>query len=1260
MKLESEIRFHVSGQEFAVKSSDVTPQTTLNTYLRDILHLTGTKKMCVEGGCGVCIVAVEELQADGTKKIFAVNSCLVSIYSCHGWKIITTEGIGNPIIGYHKIQKLLAVNNGSQCGFCSTGMVMNMYAYHESGPRTQQDIENAFGGNICRCTGYRPILTAFKQLAIDADGKRNQFEVIDIEDVKKCKISECKRCYKSPIYFELGANSQWMKVYYVKDLLQVLRTIGNKTYQLVCGNTARGVYWQQEDEIPDVYIDVSGVRELAGYSADTDTLVLGGNFTLTNTIDLFLNLSRTNMRFRHLRRMAEHIDLVAHVPVRNIGSLAGNLMTKHLHNEFPSDIFLTLETVNATLVILDAEENEIRATPAEFLNLDMNKKIIREIVLVGYDESYYYQSYKIMPRAQNAHAQVNAGFLFRLNGQYVVQSARIVFGAINPQFIHASATERFLQGQVLFDNTVLQRAYQSLENEINPDWVQPDPSPPFRRLLAISLFYKCILSIAPDNLLSARHKTGGQEIFRPVSSAFQTINSDQSLYPLTQPVTKVEALAQTSGQAQYILDIPDQPGQLHAVLVQARATPGSTITKIDTTAALKVSGMVAFFSAKDIPGINSIKVPAIVQMVYDEELFCSGRVIHYHQPVGVIVAETHDLALLGAGLVRVEVSPPPQGSTPLISISDVLKNNRRDRIRHQTSVVARSTGKDIKTTVTGQVNLLGQYHYHMETQNCQVIPTEDGFDVYAGTQWMDHIQGVIAQVLNIPSQTISVFVKRLGGAFGAKITRNGFISGAAALAASKLRRPVRLWMSFSSNMDIIGKRFPFLCDYTVAVNAAGVIQTMKADLYSDYSTGGNEPVDNLVVEMFQNVYKIDTWNYDTYIVGTDTAANCYMRAPGTLEAIAGIESIMDHIALQLNLDPLDVRLANLDAQNNPIIVQFLNDVRNRDNVDARKREIAKFNAANRWRKKAISVVPMRWIVEVQALYTTYVSIYHLDGGVTVSHGGIEMGQGINTKVAQVAAYKFGIPIEKVTVKPSYNLISPNSYSSGASLTSEAVVFSLLKACDILLERIQPTRQLNPNATWEQLIQLCYTGNVNLSTNGFYSGNEPSIQEYPVYGVCVLELEVDLLSGLHQINNVDILEDVGQSMSPLIDIGQLEGAFVMGIGYHSTEELKMDSDGRVTTDRTWYYKVPGFRDIPVNFNVRFSSNTPNPVGVLKSKAIAEPPTCLAISVQLAIRSALASARREANPGLPVWFNVDGPSTVEKILLNSLNNYKQYTL
>ncbi|KAK9891885.1 hypothetical protein WA026_017370 [Henosepilachna vigintioctopunctata] len=1167
--------------------------------------------------------------------------------------IETIEGIGGPLSKYHPVQETLAKFNGTQCGFCSAGMVMNMYALCKDGKPTMAQVENSFGGNLCRCTGYRPILSAFKSLCKDASPKLLG-SYPDIEDfVMANPKSEFGQNEEFHIEKPLEVNfkkSRWTKVTTLKTLLDALLKLGDEVYMLVAGNTAKGVYNLPE---PTTYIDVIDVKELISYEITTKMVTLGANMSLTSTLELFNRVAQMNSSFAHLKTMADHIDLIANVPVRNVGTLAGNLMMKHMHHEFASDIFLLLETFSAKLVIVDKNGVETTKSMVEFLNYDMKLKVIKAIQIPAVNSKYKYKTFKIMPRAQNAHAIVNAGFVFQLKDN-IVKKATIVYGHINPDFVHATATEKYLTGKELFNNYTLQGAFASLSKELKTDLVLPEPGPEFRKQLAIALFYKAVMSLAPAGNLSPKNRSAGALLQRPISSGVQDYETNESLYPLTKAIPKLEALAQTSGQAEYVEDIPDRPHQLHAKFVVAEAPANSKIISIDATAALALKGVVRFFTKDDIPGENNF-FPAKFDAGIVEKVFCDKTVEYYHQPVGLIVATDRNILFQATSLVKIEYSVPKK--SPLLTIRDLITAKATDKMIREEEMKPTRKGDDIKQTISGKFDIGMQYHFHMELQCCSAVPTEDGLELYPSTQWMDITQAGAALVLNIPENKVHVNVRRCGGAFGGKLSRSNLISCATALAAWLLRKPVKLSMTLKENMEIIGKRFPFSADYEVKVNSGGVIQQLTSQIYSDHAVGGNEKINSsLIFDMFKSSYKYDTYDIVYYRTSTDTPANTYMRGPGSLEGYAYLEAIMDHIACELNMDPVDVRLNNVEDKN---VLKYLNDMEEWANIQDRKSAIANFNKENRWKKKGISVIPMTFIYELAGPYTATVSIFHYNGNVTIHHGGIELGQGINTKAAQVCAYKFNIPLEKVNVYPSNTMNSPNNFMTGWSATSEAVCYSIDKACDELLARLKPYRT-DENQSWEDLITKAYADSVLLTATGKYAANAPSVYSYRIYGASAAEVELDVLTGQYQITRVDLIEDVGTSLSPYVDIGQIEGAFVQGLGYFTTEKLVLDKDGKMLTNNTWFYKPPGAKDIPIDFRVKIPKNNPNPLGVLQSKAIGEPPLCLSFSVPLAIRHAIASARQDSDPSKSKFFFIDGPTTVETIFVNSLNDYKQYIL
>lgn len=1258
----------INGKQYSVDEK-VPVDTSLNTYIRNYANLKGTKSMCHEGGCGACVVTATAVHPVTLKKVsFAVNSCLIPVFSCHGWEITTVEGIGTKK-GYDKVQKTLASFNGTQCGYCSPGMVMNMHSLLESGKDvTMKDVENSFGGNICRCTGYRPILDAFKSLTVDAPPElKNKYLEIEDLDIQKICSRSGKPCYEScsgangscpsnqldisgPLCLKLE-DCEWVKVSAIADIFEVFTRIKDKPYMLIAGNTAHGVY-RRKDDI-EVFIDVNDVKELKSYTDGSD-LVLGGNMTLTEAMDLFYKLCHTKDGFNYLKVLADHIDLIANVPVRNTGTIAGNLSIKHQHDEFPSDMFLMLETAGAKLTIAESNSEQV-VSPAEFLKVDMKHKIIKSVTLPPYDDSFYMKTYKIMPRAQNAHAYVNAGFRVKLdNGKIgqIVSKPTIVFGGINPDFIHATKTEEYLVGKNLYDTKVLQAALKILDGELKPNHVLPDASPAYRKTLAEGLFYKFVLSMSPESV-KQRLRSGGQMLVRPLSEGKQEFDTDKTKWPVNKPLPKLEALVQCSGEATYVNDVLTIPGELYCAFVVTTVGKGR-IKGTDASDALSMKGVVAYLDAKDIPGKNNFS-PPLTGISSEEEIFCSGNIKHHSQPLGMIVAETQQVAMKAAKLVKVEYESVQQ---PVLHIRDAIKIP--DRFSVYTEIQPTDTKEKSKTkhVIKGSFDIGTQYHYHMETQSCVCIPIEDGLDVYPSSQWMDMVQISISQALNIPENRINIQVRRLGGAYGGKISRNTQVSTACALAAHVLNRPVRFILSLEANMESLGKRFDCALDYEVGFQENGTITYMDTKLYQNNGHVINESALPTTVHHFQNCYDNSTWKLTAYSVMTDVPVNTYCRAPGSTEGIAFIETIMEHIAKTVQKDPIEVKLNNVKKGDNNI-PDIVKDLKVSSDYVQRRNAVENFNKENRWRKRGIAVVPMTYPCFYFGNFSAIVSIYAADGTVSVAHGGIESGQGLHTKVAQVCAYTLGIPLELVSVKPSNTLTAPNGMVTGGSITSESCAFATMQCCKKLLERMAPVKEKMDKPTWQQLVAESHKKNVDLcSTYMFTTKDEP--KPYMIYGAAVTEVEVDFLTGQQQILRVDLVEDAGQSLNPEVDIGQVEGAFVMGLGYWLMEYMMYDEQtGQPLTNRTWNYKTPGAKDIPIDFRIHLRKNSFNPTGVLRSKATGEPPLCMSVSVLFAIRQAILSARKDAKSS-DEWFQMNTPATPEKILLTGLTNYQQFTL
>ncbi|KAG4066736.1 hypothetical protein HA402_012803 [Bradysia odoriphaga] len=1257
------LSFSLNEKKYSITPKEVPIDTSLLVFIRSHARLTGTKFMCLEDGCGACIVNISGVKTpSGESRTIAVNACLWPVYACNNLTITTIEGIGDIKNGYHPIQRVLHRFNGTQCGYCSPGMVMNMYSLLESnsGKVTMEQVENSFGGSLCRCTGYRSILDAFKSLATNGCG-------CDIEDLP---LNMCRKCDKE---CDLNVNASleivdeggkmWLRPSNLSELLAIMtKHVTDSEYMLVAGNTAHGVYRRSEQVT--VFIDIKSIRELHTISVNENSFVVGANVSLTELMETLQQAATKYDHYSYGKHLADHIDLVATVPVRNAGTIAGNLSLKHAHNEFPSDIFLLLETIGSKLNILSVDGSEHSHTAKEYLTLDMRHKVILTVAFPKLEpSSFEFRSYKIMQRAQNAHAIVNAAFLFEFKTNETrssVKSCRICYGGISPRFVHADVTEIRLAGvEDLYTNESLERAIESLKHEINPDSNPLDPPAEYRKHLAMALFYRFMLAAAPLNRIKIKYLSGSLGLERPISSGSQVFQPNQKTFPLTQPVLKYEGLIQCSGEAEYVNDVfsaLNVKEELWAAFVSATQVH-SKIVSIDATKALKMTGVEAFFSAKDIPGENDFAPIGASEIVtaYKEPIFVDvNSEIEFHgQPCGIIVAKTMNLANLAAKEVEIvydqlEVTQPI--APTVFHWRDRYNCNafqaQTEEFRLSPNQKRISVKLKHQKVIIGNLDIGSQYHFTMEPQTTVCHPNDDGgINVWSAAQFFDLTHIAISRSLKIPQSKVTGIHKRLGGGYGAKLTRSSQVACACALACHLLRRPVRFVMTIESNMSVIGKRYANLAEYNATIDTRnGFLLNLKLSVAQDFGNSRNDD-SSLVVEstLARSCYaRVSEWMVTLYKQTTNAPSATWCRGPGSTEATAIVENLMEHIARETNLDPAQVRLNNFSKQESlrKIFPDFLRDTE----YYKRKAEINAFNQKNRWKKKGIAVSVIKFPLDYMASLSVYIAIYHGDGTVVVSHGGTEMGQGINTKVQQVVAFVLDIPLNYVTIAPFSSIVAANRSFSAASITSDSVCFAAKKACENILKRLKPVRKRMSHPSWVQIVQQAWSENIDLTQKELLPQTE--LKSYSVVGCACAEIELDVLTGNVQILRVDIVEDVGNSMSPLVDIGQIEGAFIMGVGYWLTEKLIYDGQtGELLTNRTWTYKVPGAKDIPIDFRVKFLQNVNNE-GVFGSKTTGEPALTLSIVVVFALRHAIDSVRLD-NGLRGAWYQLGSGNTPDVV-------------
>ncbi|CAL8110869.1 unnamed protein product [Orchesella dallaii] len=1281
---QSYISFFVNGKEYNVRldgfDPEYSPKYVLVDFLREKIGLTGTKYMCREGGCGACTVLVKSHHPKtGQEVTRSANSCLLPLYACDGLNITTIEGLGNVKTGYHPIQDRLVKFAGTQCGFCSPGFVMNMLSYAQVNPNfTGGNVEYSLDGNICRCTGYRPIIDAFKSLSSTVSEQLSR-KCQDIEECYKCPLLPLNTSETKDKSFEILTTSrnlylrdstsgeEWIKVTSFPAVFDILQSLSyvQKRYRLVAGNTGMGVF--KVDGPYSTYIEITDIPELHEISMDATGMVLGGATTLTTAIDQFMVASKMD-GYVYAPEFAKHFRRVASLTVRNAATLAGNLMLKHDHRELASDVFVLFESVGATVRIGSSPTLYQNYTLMEFLDLDMTGKIIMSIHLPTYAQSYVFRCFKIAKRYQNSYADVNAAFLFNIdktNGFTVSTKPSICYGGVNPSFVHAKATEEHFIGKQMKD--ALPGALQTLTRETVPNLSPPLTSPEHRLGLAQSLLYKFVLGVIRQSV-QPRLRTGADDVDRGLNIGTQTFDTDKSKWPLYQPIPKLESFPQVSGEAEFINDIQSKFNELFGVFVLSNVAK-ATISKIDTSHAM---------------------------------IFASKKVLYAGQAIGLIVAKNKQAAFQARDKVIVKYENIQK---PLLDIKDAVKlqldskSNSNVEVdmgfpcRGISSELAKTIMKNMKgssksgqqqhrnanhnkvegslKTVKGEFITRGQYHFHMETQTCLCIPREDGMDVYSSTQSIDHVQAAIANCLNIPNNSINMSIRRLGGAFGAKISKASLIASACAVAAYVTNEPVRVVLDLETNMKMIGKRLPYLTKYEAQVDDTGKIHQLISDMYCDPGAIPNEPSSLFATVVLQSCYRAEQWDLTPHVAVTDTPPNTYCRSPGGAQGIAAAENMMEHIAFVVKKDPLEVRQANFIQKGDSLVGipgakltttnpldGMVAELKKSSDYESRKELAESFNKANRWRKRGLSIVPQRFPLHYADFrLPTFISVYHADGTVSVSHAGIEMGQGINTKVVQVVAYTLNIPIDNVKIKPANNLVSPNSALTSASVTSELVCHSAQQACVKLLERMEPIREQLGNPSWRQLVAACNAKGILLTSQ--CQDLQGDIVAYDVWGATLAEVEVDVLTGDYRIIRVDIIEDAGNSLSPLIDVGQIEGAFVMGLGWLLTENLVYDEEtGELLTNNTWEYKPMLPADIPEDFRITMLKNTPNPFGVLSSKATAEPPLNMSVSVMFAIRNAIDSARKDV--GNLEWYRMDAPVSREDIRRLALTSLEQFEL
>ncbi|KAH7176983.1 molybdopterin binding aldehyde oxidase/xanthine dehydrogenase [Dactylonectria macrodidyma] len=1371
----SDLVFYANGRRVTVNNPN--PDWVLLDWIRAQNNLKGTKLGCGEGGCGACTVVLQEVDPRSRRlKHIAVNSCLFPLVGMDGRSLITTEGLGT-VERPHPLHERIAKFHGSQCGFCTPGIVMSLYAlirnsyYNGKFHLTESDIEmkGHLDGNLCRCTGYKPILEAVRSFIVEdlkgeileeaatkssesSDSLEEEFTASD-KSSRSASSGSCGRpggCCRDgggscgsatdsastdgsetapstvtdatdktpsledmlpydPTAELLFPPSLWKyeaqplcfgnekRIWFKPTTLQQLIELKSvwPAAKIVGGGTETQIETRFKKVNYQVSIFVSDIPELNTLSlpeadAEIDALNelrIPANYPISKVEQLCSTLyKKIGPRASALEALRKQLRFFAGRQIRNVASLAGNLATASPI----SDSAPVLLAINAKLSIASIKGGTFEIPLSSFYVRYRTTTLPEDAVIVAIvipltreAETEVTKGYKQAKRKEDDIAIVTAGLRVRLDKDGLVEDSGFAYGGMAPTTVLASRAQKAVAGKRWADGETLELALDALLQDFDLPMGVPGGMAHYRKTLTLSLFFRFWHESAADLGVSKTNAEMLCEIEREISSGNRSHVAAAETKVVGKRIPHLSALKHCTGEAEYVDDMPQQRNELFAALVISKHARAK-IVSVDWTPALDHSGVVGYLDRNSVAAELNDWGP--IKM--DEKLFAEDEIHAHGQAIGMIYAESALEAEEAAAKVQVSYEVLP----PILTIDEAIKANSFFDHGKQLKKGAAVDGSLDDTfskcahVFKGTTRLGGQEHFYLETNAALAIPhMEDGsMEVFTSSQNLAENQVFVARVLGVPMSRVNMRVRRMGGAYGGKESRSTPFTCMVALAAKKERRPVRMMLPRDVDIAVSGQRHPMKCEWKVGTDAEGRIICLDADLYDNagWSLDMSGAVMDRACTHIDNCYHIPHAWIRGHVCKTNTVSNTAFRGFGGPQGMYFAESFMSAISEGLNIDIDELRLRNLYKVGQ--VTPFLQDITDDFHIgtmleqlsanadyEARKAAVATFNAANRYKKRGICMIPSKFGLSfATALHLNqagaYVKIYE-DGSVQLHHGGTEMGQGLYTKMCQVAAEELGVSVDEIYTKESQTdqvaNPSPTAASSGSDLNGMAVK----NACEQLQKRLAPYREkYGPDAPMSVIAHAAYVDRVNLAANGFWKMPRVGFQwgnykdPLPMYyywtqGVAITEVELDVLTGDHTVLRSDIMMDIGRSINPGIDYGQIEGAFVQGQGLFTMEESLWTRTGELFTRGPGTYKIPGFGDIPQIFNVSMlqhdSHGKPiswdNLRSIQSSKGVGEPPLFLGSTAYFALREAVKAARAMNEVKEPLVFNA--PATSEKLRL-----------
>ncbi|KAM9663655.1 LOW QUALITY PROTEIN: aldehyde oxidase 3-like [Trichechus inunguis] len=1256
--------FSIIGQRVIDRNPD--PEVNLLFYLTKKISFfqpTGTKYGCGGGGCSACSVMISSYDPISKKiRHFSVTACLVPICSLYGAAITTMEGVRSTKTRIHPAQERIAKGH-------SPGMVMSIYTLlrNHPEPSTEQLMETLGGNNLYRCTGHRTIVESGKSFSpsspccqMNREGKccldqeenepenkanvctkykKEEFQPLDptqqfIFPPELMRIVEEPQ--KKVLTFH-GERTTWITPGTLNDLLGLKMKYPKAP--LVMGNTSVGPDMKFKEVFHPVILSPARILELFIMTNTKEGLTVGAGLSLAQVKDILADViwklpeEKTQMYWALLK----HLRALAGQQIRNMASLGGHIISRLSASDL-NPIFgvrnciLNAASIEGTQQIplndhffAGTTDANLKPEPVRSVFISVSKKV-RDYQLLGVS------AFRQDPHQQNALATVKAGMrVLSKDGTDTVVDLRLYAG-VGPTTVSANKSCQQLIGRC-WDEEMLSEACRLVLDEITLPGSAPGGMVEFRRTLVISFLFKFYLNVLQQ--VKMRDPSGYPDISKEFLSvledfpltiphriqSYKCVDPQQHpQHPVGRPIMHESGIKHATGEAVFCDDMPALPEELFLAVVTS-TRPHAKLDSIDASEALTLPSVVDVVTAQDVPGDNGSK---------EERLYPQDEVVCVGQIICTVAADSyaHAKATKKVKIVCHDVEPV------IVSLQDAIKHQSfiaPEKKLQQGNI--QEAFQSVDQIIEGEVHFGGQEHFYMETQRVLVVPKAEDkeMDVYVSSQDAAFTQEMVAYALGIPKDRINS-VKRVGGAFGGKVSKPALLAVVAAVAAKRTGHPIRFILERGDDMLITGGRHPLLGKYKIGFMNNGKIEA--ADIEYHIKGGCTSDDSELVIEYallkLENAYKIPNLRVGR-VCKTNLPSNTAFGGFGFPEGDFATETWMTAVAARCHLPPEKVRELNVYKTIDRTIHKQEFDPKNlircwekcmeNSSYHLRKKAVEEFNRQNYWKKRGIAIIPMKFSAGYpETFYYQAAALVHIytDGSVLVAHGGVELGQGINTKMIQVAIRELKIPMSYIHHGETNTVTVPNTIATSATTSADINRKAVQNPCQTLRRCLEPIISRSPHGSWEDWVNEVFAQSISLSATGYFRGYKAHMDWekgegdiYPdfVFGAACSEVEIDCLTGAHKNIRTDIVMDASFSINPAVDIGQVRAYFLLwgftqGLGLYTLEEMKYSPDRVLYIRGPNQYKILSITDIPEELHVSLLTPTQNPMAIYSSKGLGE--------------------------------------------------------